>query len=437
MSSGGLRISILGLAVVAPLITLAVMPVKAQGLSELIPSLLKTHNLVKASEADVTAADQRAQESLGGWFPALNVTAHYGREWQRKPTGTDDTELTTREADFTITQLLWDFGAVSSTIRASRLGKEVADQSLQAVKQDLILRGVTAYLNVLRAAEVVGFSIQSEGNIKKQADLEDALVKRGAGLSTDVLQAKSQLAGAQARRVQSEGALAVARNAYLAVFKLNVGNISSLKKPVLPLDRLPTNIEDSINAALRENPKLKTADAGAARIKETINSTRATSFFPKFDFIAESKFKEDAEGTVGHQQELLGKFQLSFPFNLGFTAVNTLKAAKSDSVAATRRVGESRTLIEQQVRDAWAKLDTAKRTLEFLRNQSSIAAEFLELARKEQKLGNRTLLDVLAGETTLFDANSDAASAETDVAISVYTLLNAMGRLNEDAIVDR
>ena len=134
---------------------------------------------------------------------------------------------------------------------------------------------------------------------------------------------------------------------------------------------------------------------------------------------------------------MLGKFQLSFPFNLGFTAVNTLKAAKSDSVAANRRVGESRTLIEQQVRDAWANLDTAKRTLEFLRNQSSIAAEFLELARKEQKLGNRTLLDVLAGETTLFNANSDAASSETDVAISVYTLLNAMGRLNEDAIVDR
>jgi outer membrane protein TolC len=136
-------------------------------------------------------------------------------------------------------------------------------------------------------------------------------------------------------------------------------------------------------------------------------------------------------------QELFSKFQLSFPFNLGFTAVNTLKSAESDAVAANRRIGESRTLVEQQVYDAWANLDTVKKALQFLRNQSSIAEEFLELARKEQKLGNRTLLDVLAGETTLFNANSDAASAETDVAITVYTPLNAMGRLTEKTIVDR
>ena len=40
-----------------------------------------------------------------------------------------------------------------------------------------------------------------------------------------------------------------------------------------------------------------------------------------------------------------------------------------------------------------------------------IAAEFLELARKERQLGNRTLLDVLTGEAALINANSAAASA--------------------------
>ena len=36
-----------------------------------------------------------------------------------------------------------------------------------------------------------------------------------------------------------------------------------------------------------------------------------------------------------------------------------------------------------------------------LRNQANIAAEFLEVARKERKGGDRTLLEVLAGETAL------------------------------------
>ena len=86
--------------------------------------------------------------------------------------------------------------------------------------------------------------------------------------------------------------------------------------------------------------------------------------------------------------------------------------------------------IEQLVRDAWANLATSKATLGFLSNQASISSEFLELARKERKLGNRSLLDVLNGETALINANSDATSAEADVAIATFTLLNAMGRLN-------
>ena len=38
---------------------------------------------------------------------------------------------------------------------------------------------------------------------------------------------------------------------------------------------------------------------------------------------------------------------------------------------------------------------TAQKNAQFLINQARISNEFLELARKERKAGNRTLLDVL------------------------------------------
>ncbi len=65
-----------------------------------------------------------------------------------------------------------------------------------------------------------------------------------------------------------------------------------------------------------------------------------------------------------------------------------------------------------------------------LHNQANIAGEFLELARKERTLGRRSLLDVLSGETALINANSDAASADIDVSIAVFTLLDAMAELD-------
>ncbi|NQW02001.1 MAG: TolC family protein [Rhodospirillales bacterium] len=79
-------------------------------------------------------------------------------------------------------------------------------------------------------------------------------------------------------------------------------------------------------------------------------------------------------------------------------------------------------------------METARINTEHLHNQANIAAEFLELARRERQLGNRSLIDVLAGETALINASSDAASADTDVAIAVFTLINVIGAITPDIV---
>ena len=146
-----------------------------------------------------------ARVALGAWFPNMNLTSFYGHEEQLQPNA-DNTSLATREFDVTITQLLWDFGAANSTIRAAGLVVVQAEAGLNAARQNILLRAVTAYVNILRSQEVLKFAERSEVNIKRQTELENARVERGAGLSTDVLQAKQQLAGAQARRVRAQGA---------------------------------------------------------------------------------------------------------------------------------------------------------------------------------------------------------------------------------------
>ena len=67
-------------------------------------------------------------------------------------------------------------------------------------------------------------------------------------------------------------------------------------------------------------------------------------------------------------------------------------------------------------------------------NQARISGEFLELARKERQAGNRTLLDVLNGETAFINAQSDAIAARIEVLINSFTLLSLMGGLSIDSI---
>ena len=394
---------------------------------------MATDNLIKAAEADVVSAREQARVALGNWFPNLNVTANYGIEDQ-KPEKAADTRIIPRELDFTITQLLWDFGSTNATLRSARLTLEQARAVLDAARQNLMLQAVSAYLNVIRTGDVLEFSRQSEDNLVRQTGLENALVERGAGFSTDVLQAKVQLAGASARRVRAEGALQVARNAYREVFGAAPGELSSMKSPPLPLDLLPQDVKSAVETAVTDNPQLIAANIGNSIARETVNQSRASGFYPKLEGVLETKIKEDVGGTIGDETERLAKVELTYPFNLGFTAVNTLRAAKSTESATLLRYADARDVVEQQARDAWENLRTARENAALLKNQANIASEFLEFARKERQLGRRSLIDVLAGETALIDASSDAASAEVDVSIAVFTLLNVMGRLEEDAV---
>jgi len=270
---------------------------QAKPLSELVPGLLKKDDLVNAARADMVAARERTRVALGGWFPQLNVDAQYGYERQIQPGA--DTRAPTRQLDLSITQLLWDFGSTNAQVCTASLTMDQANANLSAAIQNRLLQSVTAYLNMIRTYDVLSFSQKSEQNIKKQSELEDALVKRGAGLSTDVLQAKVQLAGAQARRVRANGDLKVARNAYREVFESEPPGYQGLVKPAFPGDMLPSSIKEAIAIALDHNPQLQAAHFASLISKEDVNLTRANEFFPRFQAVLQSKVAKDVGGTLG------------------------------------------------------------------------------------------------------------------------------------------
>ena len=406
---------------------------RAQSLQESLSFMIEDHKRIRAAEADVASARDTAIASLGDWFPTLDATASYGLEEQRKPDAVDS-KFYPRQVDFTLTQLLWDFGATNGTIRAAKRTYDQAQATLSSTRQALILEGVTAHVNLIRANELVRFALMSEENVKRQTELEDARVQRGSGFSTDVLQAKTQLAGAQARRVQVEGALQNARNRYRAVFYRDPGDLQSLVKPKPPIDMLPPSLDEAIEIAMESNPQLNAQLIAADIARETVNRTRGTELFPTLNAVGSSTYKQDVQGTQGFKGEQLIKVELTYALNLGMTQVNTLRAAKSAFSATQDRYGDARTQIEELARNAWQNFLTAKENAEALRNQANIANEFLELARKERQLGRRSLIDVLAGETALINSNSDAVSAETDVMLAVYNLVSVMGFLELDVI---
>ncbi|MGN7613000.1 TolC family protein [Magnetococcales bacterium HHB-1] len=409
--------------------------VQAELLQDAVRTMLKHHDRVKAAHADVAAGKSRIDEAFGtNWYPQLATTAFYGREKiMHKPLAANS-DLFTRELDLSVTQKVYDFGTAQAAIEATASQYKQLNSTLALTRQGLIFEAINAYYNLLRAMNTLKWAQESENNIKRQAELEDIRVQRGQGYSTDLLQAKAQLAGAEARRIQMEGALIQAQNRVRTVFMRSPEEILALKVNKIPWNALPKTLNEAIRSAMEHNHQLKGAAHLVDTNREVVKSTLSSNFFPTINAVVEQKFKENVSGVDGYTKETLAKMELSYPLNLGLTGLDSVTAAKQDLAAARGRLNDTKRQVEEAVRNAWQALKTTRDNAKMLHHQADIAEQFLEMARKERKLGNRSLLDLLSGETAWINARSDAESADVDHLIALFNLLQSMGQLTLEMV---
>ena len=402
-------------------------------LKNALQSVLDNHKTIKAQKIDIKAAEYRLKQARGGYFPTFDLTANYGHENIIKYGPGNNTQLSARDATAKLTQTITDFGLTDSTVETSKLGIKQSKALEKQIKNDLLLRALTSYLRVIQSRESVRYAIQSVSNIKKQTELEDAAVSAGGGLTSDVLQAKTQLAGAQARLIQFEGVLSAAKYEFEYVFGFFPEKLDSLilTKPVF--DFLPKTLEDAEKIAKKDNPALITAKITKEIGKEAINTAEA-SLYPTIKGTVSHSEKQDFGGIVGFKRETSAKVDLAYPLNLSFSEFAARDAAVESYLATETRIDDQVDMTQQMLRTTWDALSTAQKNAQFLSNQARISKEFLELARTERKAGNRTLLDVLGGETALINAQSDAIAARIEVLINSYTLLSLLGQLSMDKI---
>ncbi len=398
-----------------------------------LKNVLDNHKTIKASSIDVKAAKLRLKQSKGGYYPTFDLTATHGFENILKYGAGNDTHLTARDATAKLTQTITDFGLTSSTVKTSELGVKQSEALKIQIKNDLLLRSLTAYLRLIQSRESVRYAIQSVSNIKKQTELEDAAVSAGGGLTSDVLQAKTQLAGAQARLIQFEGVLSAAKYEFEYVFGFIPESLNDLvlTKPVFEF--LPGDLVEAEKITIKNNPALLTAKISKQMGKEAINTAEAT-LFPTIKGILSHSEKQDFGGIVGYKRETMAKLDFAYPLNLSLSEYAAKDAAVESYLATETRIKDQYDMTLQMLRTTWDGLSTARKNAQFLLNQARISQEFLELARTERKAGNRTLLDVLGGETALINAQADSIAARIEVLINSYTLLSLMGELNMDKI---
>ncbi|MFH2091937.1 MAG: TolC family protein [Pseudomonadota bacterium] len=398
-------------------------------LQSLLIHLIENHEEIKSVKHQVEQFQAQYAQSKGLYYPTMNLAANGGEETINKEFVSDTTE-TRYEVTLRADQLITDFGKTSHTIDRSGILLEQAQVQLESTKQQLMLEGIRAYINIIRARERLKLAHQSEVRIKELTGIEKTLVEKGAGLSSDVLQAKSQLAGAMALRVEAQGELQLAKNRFQAIFYrfLTDEEVEQFEDIQFPSQKLPLELEQAVELALKENPELLITRYTSQIARKDIDIAK-TAFYPRLNLFAEALRKENDDGVKGYDNQASAGLELRYNLFNGGSDKQALNSALAAQKAATYHTDYIQRVIREQVSNSWEQLSILKQKNELLDQQADIVQNFLLLAKKERKMGTRSLLDVLNGEINYIHATSTAIAARQDTKTAAFNLLFSMGRI--------
>ncbi|MBS8271432.1 transporter, partial [Halomonas litopenaei] len=142
-----------GLAIVAIALTFIGAPaLKADTLADALAAAYNNSGLLEQNRALLRAADEGVAQSVAATLPVINWSISATRRRVEVPVvTTTDSVLAQISGDVT----LFDFGVGRLGIEAQKEVVLGTRQSLRGVEQDVLLRAVQAYMNVLSAGEFV------------------------------------------------------------------------------------------------------------------------------------------------------------------------------------------------------------------------------------------------------------------------------------------
>ncbi len=316
----------------------------------------------------------------------------------------------------------------TSAVGKAHVGVKQANLNYENTYMLTLQEVINAYLGVFNGRKIVkAFEkhVSASQNFLRRAQTE---YKIGKSTRTNVLMAEAELAKAKAGLIEQKTFLKNATQMFKRLVGLAPGN---LVEPKLVL-KLPSNVEEAVMLAKRQNVKVRGADyKDDSAIIDVVQTSGA--FLPtlsvSWKWNKEAWKREGALSQIGYQDS--STFSIRGQINLfrgGVDAMNVAAAAKKK--AASRLLLEhERQQAEQDVTNAWEEWLAAKATLDQRKAEVRAQELALDAMKNEERLGKQSFLKLLETETKYINSSLQHIQAEQDYVLKQVKILNLMGEL--------
>ena len=402
----------------------------AQTIDEVIKMTLRTNPDVLASQFSVRAAEELKNQARGGYLPRLDLVLAGGRENSNNTTtralGDDDFYLTRADRSLRLTQMIYDGSSTRNLVKQQSSLVDAAIARLGSAQENVSLRAIQVYLEVLRRGLVVELAEENLGYHEQTLGKITERFKSGVGTKVDVVQTRG-------RQAQSKANVLLAQRAEkdgIAEFYRVVGEHPEML--VLPqvVGGVPETLENVIEIALANNPSIKAVEAELEAAIAARKQARA-SFFPRFDLEVGATRNDDNDGSVGANDDESAVIRMTYNIYRGGADRARLNEAEAREFVVRETVRSNQRAIEEDVTLIWNELQDILIRLEYLDVHVKSTEEVLGVYREQLTLGKRTLLDLLDIQNELLRAQVSKLSGDYIALLARYKVLASTGQLLE------
>jgi outer membrane protein len=334
-----------------------------------------------------------------------------------------------RGGTLSLNQPLWTGGRARAAISQADYLIDAGRANLFNVEESVLLQATTAYLDVVRDQALLDVARNNVKVLRTTLDQTRAQLDAGVATRTDLAQAEARLAQGIADERQAEVNLANSRASY----QNTVGHMPGPLTAVPDVPGLPANEAASVDLALERNPQVLVAEANQNAARAGIDIARS-ELMPQVNVNAQIAHFDDLQIKDVHRDSASVLTTLTVPVYQAGAEYSRIRQAKESFGQSGNQVDVAKRQVVQSATDAWENLQAARSRVRSFQSQIEANRIAYNGVVEEQRVGTRTVLDVLNAQQELFTSQVNLAQAQHDEAVSAYQVKAVVGDMTAYAL---
>lgn len=394
--------------------------------------LFKNNPAIKQAEGSVNASAARVGQRRSGYMPTIGLEGTY-TNLQPDPTitfpGLGALQLypeNNYDAHIGLTQTIFDFGRVSSSLGAAKYNLSMARENLELVKTNYAFQTIQVFYSILLLKQSIVVQQQQIDSLDEALDMATKKVASGTATNFDELTTQVKVAEAQSQKIELDNMLRKQRITLGRLMGTGDSDKFDITGDFMSTSTAPDE-QALVDQALKNRLELMMAKDSENAAKSQLSASKSDNY-PSIKGFFSYGYKNGYLPDLSEiKQNTVAGGQLEFPLFNGLKTTNQVKESRGNFDSAQERTREVRDTVVSDVRQAVSEVLAATEKIKATELNEKLAEDAVGQAKVRYRSGVITNLDLLNAETSLAQAHLSHLQALYNYTLSTEALKKAVG----------